>query len=173
MPVNEASARAVIQAELLAINYGGALTPAATAVIQNLAEAFAKCISHYASNNTVATDITGAVTGATPGPPPTVGVFNGTGTGTGAIKGILGLIKGDALTGVGLAGEIMAVLEVADLGGTLTATARAQLALIADAVAIFADYVNGNSLVSTTDSGAGTVPGFNGAATGTGTGSAV
>lgn len=166
MPVNESAAAAVIKAELLAIDYGGPLTPEAQAIVENIGDACAKCIGHYAANNTVSTNITGVVTGATPAPP-TVGVFNGTGMGT-----VAGLIKGDALSGTGLAGEIMTVLEGADYGGTVTAVARAQLALIADAVAVFADHVATNAVVSTTDTGPGTTPGVKGPTSGTGTGNA-
>ncbi|TDI91265.1 MAG: hypothetical protein E2O75_04985 [Chloroflexi bacterium] len=166
MAVDEASARAGVEAELLAIDWGGALTASSTAVIENLAEAFAKCIPHYASNNAVDTDDTGSVTGATMSNP---GVFNGSGTGA-----ISGLTVGDALAGTGLAGEIMTVLESADLGGTLTATARVQLALVADAVAVFADHVNDNAVVTVpTVTGPGVTPNLNGASTGVGTGVAL
>ncbi len=166
MPVNETAAAATIAAELLAINYGGALTPSATAVINDLADAFAKCIGHYATNNQVSTDDTGTVAGATPATP---GIFTGTGSG-----GISGLIKGSAGSGTGLAGEIMTVLESADYGGSLTATARAQLAVIADAVAVFADHVNANALVTVPSvTGPGITNNLNGPSTGTGTGTAV
>ena len=166
MPVNEAAAAAVISAELLAIDYGGPPTPSAVALINKLADAFAKSIGHYATNNMVDTDDTGTVTGATMVNP---GVFNGSGLG-----GISGLTVGDALGGTGLAGEIMAVLESGDYGGTVTSEARAQLALIADAVAVFADHVNDNAVVTVpTVTGPGITPNLNGPSTGTGTGTAL
>lgn len=164
MPMNEATAATALETTLLAIDYGGPLTPGATAIIQTMAAAFAKCIGHMILNNTVSTNITGALAGATPSTP---GTFTGTGTGT-----VAGLTKGDALTGTGLAGEIMAELESADFGGSLSPGARAQLALLADAVAVFADHVQTNAQVSTTDTGVGGTPNVNGPATGTGTGNA-
>lgn len=164
MPMSEAIAATAIETTLLAKDYGGPLTPGATAMIQTMAAAFAKCIAHMISNNVVSTNITGALAGATPSSP---GAFTGTGTGT-----VSGLLKGDALSGTGLAGEIMAELESADFGGTLTAEARAQLALLANAVAKFADHVQTNAQVSTTDTGAGLTPNVNGPANGTGTGNA-
>lgn len=169
MPVSEPTAASAVMAVLSAADYGGPLTAAATAQLQVLANAFAKCISHYAANNTVSTTDTGTVTGAVPPPPPpgTPGVFNGTGSGT-----IGGLVKGDALSGTGLAGEIMSVLQAGGYGGPLTADAIDQLALLADACAEFAPYVMTNAQVSTTVSGPATTPGVNGPTTGNGTGSA-
>lgn len=164
MPMNENTAATALEASLLALDYGGVLTPEATAVIQTMAGAFAKCIGHMIANNVISTSITGALAGATPSSP---GAFTGTGTGS-----VAGLVKGDALSGTGLAGEIMAELESADFGGTLTAEARARLALLADAVAVFADHVQNNAQVSTTDTGTGLTPNVNGPATGTGSGNA-
>lgn len=166
MPVNEAAAAATVESALLAIDYGGTLTASATALIGDMADAFAKCIGHYAANNMVDTDDTGAVAGATPTTP---GVFTGTGSGT-----ISGLIAGDALLGTGLSGEIMAVLESSDYGGTLTTEAREQLAVLANAVAVFADHVNDNAQVTVpVVTGPGITNNLNGASTGTGTGVAI
>ena len=166
MAVSAPLAAADLAVALLAIDYGGPLTPQATAVINTMAVAFAKCIGHYAANNSVSTNDTGAVAGATPTNP---GTFTGSGTGT-----ISGLVVGDALAGTGLAGEIMAELESADFGGPLTPGARAQLALVANAVAVFADHVNNNATVTVpTVTGPGITPNLNGPSTGTGTGTAL
>ena len=165
MPVIELTAAAAVKAVLLSGDFGGAITAEADTLISAVADAFAKCIAHYAAQNTVSTNVTGAITGGTPASP---GAFAGTGTGT-----IGGLVKGDALLGTGLAGEIMSELESASYGGTITGVARTQMALLCNACAGFADYVMANATVSTTDVGVAASPNLNGASTGTGSGNAV
>lgn len=168
MPLSESTAAAAVMAVLSAGDYGGALTGPATAQLQAIADAFAKCIPHFVTNNTVSTTVTGAVAGAVTGPPPTLGVFTGTGTGS-----IGGLVKGSASGGTGLAGEIMAALQSASYGGALDGVATSQLALLADACAVYADHVQANATVSTNVTGPSTTPGVNGPSTGTGGGNAV
>lgn len=165
MPMNEAAAASVIQAVLLSGEYGGVLTPAAQALVQKVGSAAAKCIGHMILNNTVSTTVTGVVAGATPSTP---GAFAGTGTGT-----VGGLVRGSAAANTGLAGEIVTELLSSDFGGAVTPAARLQLNALADAIAVFADYVMANATVTTTDAGAAVPVNLNGPSTGTGTGAAV
>lgn len=171
MPMIETAAALAIFNQLDAgTNYSGAQPAQVTqakAQLQVIANAFAKCIPHLISSGLVSTNDTGAVAGAVAGPTPTPGAFTGSGTGT-----IGGLIKGDALTGVGLAGLIMAQLHAGTnyLPGADVTRARQQLALLANAVAHFATYVMANAQVITTVAGPAITPGLNGPSTGTGTG---
>lgn len=160
MPLLEAAAKELVLAALVA-EQGGPNDGQ-----DGLAGAIAKCVPHLLAG-TVTTTVTAAVTGAVP-TPPSPGVANGTGTGT-----IGGLVKGDAIAGLGLAGVIMSGLmsHVELLPGSDLATVRAQVAVVADAIAVFADYVMANAQVSTTDTGPATTPGVNGPTTGSGTGS--
>lgn len=170
MPMNETLAADAVFAVLdAAQDYGDAGAPQiaqARAQLRVVADAFAKCIPHLIAQGTVSTTDTGVVAGAVVSPP-SPGTFTGTGSG-----GILGLIQGDALTGVGLAGEIMAELHAGQeyLPGADVAAARAELAKLANACALFASYVMANATVSTTVTGPAITPGLNGPATGAGTG---
>lgn len=169
MPMNEVLASDEIFSVLdAAQDYGDAGAPQiaeARAQLRVVANAFAKCIPHLMAG-TVSTTDTGVVAGAVVSPP-SPGTFTGTGSG-----GVLGLVQGDALTGVGLAGAIMAVLHAGQtyLPGADVAAARAELAKLANACALFATYVMANALVSTTVTGPAITPGLNGPATGVGTG---
>lgn len=170
MPMVEtAAALAIFNVLDVGTNYSGA-QPAqiaqAKAQLQVLANAFAKCIPHL-QTGIANTNDTGAVTGAVTGPTPTPGAFSGTGSGQ-----VVGLLQGDALTGVGLAGLIMTVLHAGTnyLPGADIARARQQLALLANSVAHFATYVMANAQVITTVVGPAITPGANGPSTGTGTG---
>lgn len=141
----------------------------ARAALQNLANAFAKCIPHLVSFGVVSTSDTVTVTGAVPTPlPGTAGAVAGSGTGT-----LGGLVQGSAGASTGLAGAIMAVLQagLVPIPGADLAQAADQLALLADACAEFASYVMTNATVSTTVTGVATTLGVNGPSTGTGTGS--
>lgn len=172
MPLSEsAAALAVFNSLDAAQDYGDAgpsQIAQARAQLQVIADAFAKCIPHLVSFGVVSTDDTCTVAGAVPGPPPTAGTVTGTGTG-----GVSGLTPGSALAATGLAGAIMAVLEagVEVLPGADMDTARAQLAVLANACAKFADHVMDQGVVSTTVTGVATTLGVNGATTGDGTGS--
>lgn len=164
MAISSAVVKAEILSALLTFDFGGVVVGDALARLDTLASAIATAIDHFQVNHSVTTTVKGNVSAATPS---TVGIFTGSGTGS-----VVGLVAGDALSGTGLAGEVMAVLESADYGADpLAPEARARLADIANAIALFADYVVVNATVSTTDAGAGTVVNYNGPATGTGSGS--
>lgn len=162
--MSESVAAAAVTAVLSAGDFGGSLTPTAQVLIDKLGDAMGKCIAHMIANNTVETNVTGAVTGGTPS---STGAFAGSGSGT-----VGGLTRGDAALNTGLAGEIMTELETGSYGGPLTASARAQLATIADIIAQFATYTMANADVTTTDVGVATNVNENGNTTGDGDGSA-
>lgn len=173
--VESAAATAVFNALNAAQDYGSA-GPAqiaqAQAQLQVIANAFAKCIPHLKTFGVAHTVDTCTVAGAVVPPgTPTAGAVTGSGARSGP-GSVTGLVKGDALSGAGLAGAIQAVLEsaISPIPGADVDGAKSELAKLANACAEFAPYVMANATITTTVTGVAITLGVNGPTTGTGQG---
>lgn len=168
--VEAAAATAVFNALDAGQDYGDA-SPAqkaqARAQLQVLANGFAKCIPHLKAGQANTNDTCTVAGAVVPPATPTAGAVTGTGVGT-----VSGLVVGSALAYSGLAGAIQTVLEggISPIPGADLAGAKAELAKLSNAVALFASYVMTNAQVNTTVTGVATTLGVNGPTTGTGTG---